>query len=215
MKMTLLPLTVEPTKLRLCVDASFLNLWMRDVPFTLERLADVPHYVYPSSFLTKCDDKSGYDHVLLTVDSRSYFGFSFGGLWFVRTKLPFGWEISPYVYHTIGLAASGFLRAQGVPCSLFIDDRLNGELLTSQGPWSLLPAERPRMDAAKAAIYVLLSVLVSLGYTIGIKKSVLWPTTALEFIGLIVDSEGQCFLIPRSKIDSFEVLREHILSSKS
>ena len=63
------------------------------------------------------------------------------------------------------------------------------------------------MDAAKATIYVVLSVLVSLGYTIGIKKSVLWPTTALEFLGLIVDFERQSFLIPRSKIDSFAVLR--------
>ena len=60
------------------------------------------------------------------------------------TTLPFGWKIAPYVYHTVGLAASGFLRAQGVPCSFYIDDRLNGELLTSQGSWSLLPAERPR-----------------------------------------------------------------------
>ena len=63
------------------------------------------------------------------------------------------------------------------------------------------------MDAAKAAIYVVFSVLVSLGYPIGIKKSVLWPTTALEFLGLIVDFERQSFLIPRSKIDSFAVLR--------
>ena len=63
------------------------------------------------------------------------------------------------------------------------------------------------MDAAKAAIYVVFSVLVSLGYTIGIKKSVLWPTTAREFLGLIVNSERQSLLIPRSKIDSFAVLR--------
>ena len=134
------------------------------------------------------------------------------------TSLTFGWKISPYVYHTVGLAASGFLRAKGVSSSLYSDDRLNGELLTSKGLWSSLPAERLvqfRIDAAKAAIYVVLSVLVSLGYTIGIKKSVLWPTTALEFLGLIVDSERQFVLIPRSKIDSFAILREHILSSKS
>ena len=63
--------------------------------------------------MTKCDDKSGYDHVLLSEDSQTYFGFSFGGLWFVCITLPFGWKISPYIYHTIGLAASGFLRKGG------------------------------------------------------------------------------------------------------
>lgn len=170
-----MPLTVEPSKPRLCLDARFLNLWMRDVPFSLDRLADVPRYVYKSSFMTKCDDKSGYDHVMLTKGSQTYVGFSFGGLRLVCTTLPFGWKISPYIYHSIGLAATGFLRSQGVPCSLYIDDRLNGELITATGRWARLPQERSavfRYEAAKAAIYVVLSVLIALGYTIGIKKSI-------------------------------------------
>ena len=110
-----LPLTVEPSKPRLCIDARVLNLWMRDMPFALDKLADVPRYIYQSSFMTNCDDKSGYDQFLLSVNYRSYFGFSFGGLWFVWATLPFSWKISPFVYHTIGLAATGFLRAQGIP----------------------------------------------------------------------------------------------------
>ena len=47
-----MPLTVEPSKPRLCL----LNLWMKDAPFSLDRLADVPRYVYKSSFITKCDE---------------------------------------------------------------------------------------------------------------------------------------------------------------
>ena len=85
-----LPLTVEPTKPRLSLDARFLNLWMKDMPFSLDKFTDVPRYVYKSSYMTKCDDKSGYDHVLLSENSQAYFGFSFGGLWFVCTTLPFG-----------------------------------------------------------------------------------------------------------------------------
>ena len=33
-----LPLTVEPNKPRLCVDARFLNLWMKETPFKLDTL---------------------------------------------------------------------------------------------------------------------------------------------------------------------------------
>ena len=53
-----LPLTVEPSKPRLCLDARFLNLWMRDAPFSLDKLSDVYFvcFVYPNSFMTKCDD---------------------------------------------------------------------------------------------------------------------------------------------------------------
>jgi len=103
----------------------------------------------------------------------------------------------------------GFLRSQGIPCSLYIDDRLNGEILTTTGPWFKLPQERPRafrLEAAKVALYVALSVLIELGYTIGIKNSVLAPTTSLEYRGLIVDSEKHSFLIPQHKRESFALL---------
>ena len=40
-----LPLTVEPSKPHLLVDASFLNLWMADTPFSLDKLAEVPRFV--------------------------------------------------------------------------------------------------------------------------------------------------------------------------
>ncbi|KAK3699432.1 hypothetical protein QZH41_018593, partial [Actinostola sp. cb2023] len=39
-----------------------------------DKLADVPRYVYKDSFMTKCDDKSGYDHVLLQESSQTYVG---------------------------------------------------------------------------------------------------------------------------------------------
>lgn len=114
--------------------------------------------------------KSGYDHVMVTDGSQAYVGFSLGRLWLVCTTLPFGWEISPYIYHSIGLAATGFLRSQGIPCSLHIDYRLNGEIITATGPWSKLSQERPkalRLEAAKATLYVVLSLVLELGDTTG------------------------------------------------
>ena len=63
-----LPLTVEPTKPRLCHDARYLNLWMHDMPFSLDRLIDLPRYVGKDTYQTVLDDKSGYDHILLSED---------------------------------------------------------------------------------------------------------------------------------------------------
>ena len=118
-----LPLTVEPTKPRLCHDARFLNLWMVDMPFSLDSLTHLPRYVGRDTYQTVLDDKSGYDHFLLTEDSREFFGIQWGGWNFVYNTLPFGWKISPYVYHSTGLLASNFFRSIGIPCSLYIDDR--------------------------------------------------------------------------------------------
>ena len=168
--------------------------------------------------MTKCDDKAGYDHVSLSPSSQTYVGgFQWNGFWFVCTTLLFGWKIFPYIYHTISLVASGYLRACGIPCSLYFDHRLNGELLTCQGPWSVLPEYRGqeyRFSAAIAAIYCVLLLLVDLGYTIGITKSVLYPTTSVEYLGLTVDSLKQAFIVPRRKIEALAVLRTNILGCK-
>ena len=45
-----LPLTVEPTKPRLCHDSHFLNLWMRDKPFLLDSIPDLPRNVSRDSY---------------------------------------------------------------------------------------------------------------------------------------------------------------------
>ena len=99
-----LPLIVEPSKSRLCVNARFLNLWMADTYFSLNKLAEVPCFVYVKSFMTKlADDKAGYDDVLLTEEARAYFGFQWDSWWFVNATLPFGWKNSPFIYQSIGL----------------------------------------------------------------------------------------------------------------
>lgn len=124
----IMPLTVEPSKLRLCHDNRFLNLWMADRPFRLDNLSHLPRYLTTGCYQTTLDDKSGYDDILLDLPSRTFFGIKWKGWYFVSNTIPFGWKISAYVYHSTGLLVSHFLRSIGVPCSLYIDDRHNGEL---------------------------------------------------------------------------------------
>ena len=115
----MLPFTVEPSKPHLYQDARFLNNWMRDQPSSLDKLVDVSWYIYKASFLTKCDDKSGYDHILLTERSRKFFAIEWGGWWLVNATLPFGWKQSAFIYHLTGFAASSVIRDLGIPCSLY------------------------------------------------------------------------------------------------
>ena len=111
------PLTVEPRKQRLCYDARYLDLWMQDKPFTLDKFCDLPCYVSKASYQTVLDDKSGYDHLLLMDDSTTFFGIQWGGWFFTYNTLPFGWKCSPYVYHNTGLVASNYLRSM---CALLL-----------------------------------------------------------------------------------------------
>ena len=201
-----LPLTVEPTKPRLCHDARYLNLWMCDMPFSLDSVSDLPRYVQRNTYQTVLDDKSGYDHILLTEESRTFFGIQWGGWYFMYNTLPFGWKLSPYVYHTTGLLASNFFRSIGIPCSLYIDDRHNGELHVplDKGEYCIIDSGDARhLAAAESAVFLVAYHLVRLWYFLGLGKSVLVPSQTVPYLGFLSDSEREVFHLKPEKSQNF------------
>ena len=65
-----------------------------------------------------CDPRVIRDkiHVFLHPSSYTFFGFEWEGRYSVHTTLPFGWKTSAYIYHSISLAATSYIRSLGVPC---------------------------------------------------------------------------------------------------
>ena len=205
-----LPLTVEPTKPRLCHDERFLNLWTRDLPFKLDHLPDLPRYVLPGHFQTTFDDKNGYQHLKIHPDSQEFFSFSWRGYYFSFCTLPFGWKASAFLYHNFGLVVTSAARSLGVPVSQYVDDRHVGQLFSSS-----LAVYQPCRQLALAAAFILLSLLVSAGYFINLAKSSPLPSTSVRFLGFISDSILQAFLVPLDKKDKFKALRQELLGSSS
>ena len=204
-----LPLTIEPTKPRLCHDERFLNLWMNTPKVSFDQISDLPRYVDKGHFQSKLDDRSGYDHILLTKESRKFFGLFWKGWFLVYNTLPFGWSPSSYIYHSTGLGASHFIRSHQVPVSQYIDDQHVGQLRVtkaSHASWSCL-------DLANAAIFIASLTLVSCGYFIGLAKSVFIPTQRILFHGFISDSVKQAFILDEDKRRKFAFLRESLLNS--
>ena len=137
-----------------------------------------------------------------------------GGLVIVSCTLPFGWKESAFVYQTLGAAVASFFRDEGIPCSIYIDDRLIGELMMSSGPLFVPVNQRsPNFGekAAQAAIFLVCFMLVGLGYVLNLTNCCLIPVTALKFLGFFVDSGMQSFKIPAEKLKKFADLRESIL----
>ena len=58
------------------------------------------------------------------------------GWYLVSATLPFGWKNSPFVYQTVGLGPTHYFRSLGITGSLYIDDRLVGEIFAFEGLWS-------------------------------------------------------------------------------
>ena len=184
--------------------------------FKLDSLAGLPRYVFPSSFQSVCDDKSGYDHVLLSPESRPYFGFEWGGWYFTSNSIPFGWKASAYIYHSIGLLASHYFCSLRIPCSLYIDDRHTGKIqLSPLAPGYASPSfdRHKSLARANSAIFLVCFTLINLGYFLGIKKSILIPTQIVPFLGFLVDSVRQSYLLIEEKKQKFLSLLRHVLHS--
>ena len=63
------PLTVEPSKPRLCINLMYLNNWIRDIHFTWDTLKHIPRIVKDNAYFTTINDKSGFDNVFLSKNS--------------------------------------------------------------------------------------------------------------------------------------------------
>lgn len=199
-------LTVEPTKPRLCINLMYLNNWMRDAPFSLDTLKDVPRVTKQEAFYSLVDDRSGFDNVLLENDSRDLVCFQWGGYFFRFRSLPFGFKLSSYVYHSLNLQPVSYIRSKfSIPIFLYIDDRLIEEIR------SVLHGDGQLR--ALLANYIVCEILVRLGYCINLGKSVFVPTQTPIFLGFTVDSVNRCFRLTSEKKAKFAELREACLCS--
>ena len=134
------------------------------------------------------------------------FGLRWDGCYFVYASLPFGWKASAYVYHSTGLVAISYIRTLKVPCSQYINDRHNGQLVTPTGcNWC-------DFQKAEAAAYIFTSIFTTLSYTIALSKSSLLPSQCVRFLDYLSNSLLMAFILPDDKKEKFRVLRETILS---
>ncbi|VDI70479.1 Hypothetical predicted protein [Mytilus galloprovincialis] len=198
------PLTVEPTKPRLCINLMYLNNWIKDISFSLDTLKNVPRAVRENAYFTSIDDKSGFDNVMLSEDSRGLVGFQWGGFYFIFKTLPFGFKLSSYIYHTLNLQATSYIRRKFlIPVHLYIDDRLVEEVRK--------PGLKAGVSSALLANYIVCEVITRLGYCINLDKTVFIPSQSVVFLGFVVDSVARCFRITESKKQKFINLREDCL----
>lgn len=67
------------------------------------------------------------------------------------------------------------------------------------------------IELTERVLYIVCNILVRLGYFVGLKKPSLQPNKSLKFLGLVIDSCKQTFLIPDEKKVTFAKMRGHIL----
>lgn len=203
-------LTVEPTKPRLCLNLMYLNCFMKDTPFSLDSLQDIPHLIKRNSFMSKLDDKSAYLNMMVTENCRHLLAFQWSGHVFCSNTLVFGWKNAAYVYHTTNLEVMSFLRKLSITGLLYIDDRLLEE-------YNGTVPQNMDDSFSRACIAMKLSIklLVSLGFYLGIDKCIFRPCQEIVFLGMWVNSVACSFFVTEKRKQKIMRLREFMLDRVS
>ena len=109
------------------------------------------------------------------------------------------------MYHTTGLVTSHRLHSLNIPSLLYTDDRPNGQLTFPAGSLhsaigALASMDEVNFALARRGIFLTCYVLTSLGYFIGLANCLLTPQKQVPYLGFIIDSEQQAFiLLPHKK----------------
>jgi len=187
------PLNVVPKKggkLRLIIDLRHLNAHCEAPSFVYEDINTVLQLVSPGDQLVTFDIKSGFHHVPIAPESQSYLGFQWRGKFYYWCVLPFGLNISPFVFCKILRPVVSYLRNLGLKLVIYVDDGILG---------------------AKPNVIIqhrdtLLDLFYELGWCINLEKSFLEPDTSRDFIGYVVstaNADNNVWVkIPRVRIAS-------------
>ena len=200
MPLLLSPLTVEPSKPRLCVNMSqtlnpactFPNTPLEGLDAVQDNARGGPRYG------AACDENAGYTHHRLDAASLVLFGVMFLGYVFVLATLPFGWSPSCYYHQWHGIIATAYYRTLGGLCSQYIDD--HGVLSTELGAGASARATARRQVYA---FYLLKGLYF--GYYWSLAKTMWDVSLEIPILGLLLDTPHQAWRVP---LDRRRVYRE-------
>jgi len=189
------PLTVEPTKPRLCFALLELNDACDCPPTELEGCQAVQDNATGGPrYGAACDEANGYGHHFVDDASRNLFGALFCGYVFVQTVLPFGWKCSCHYHQFHGMVVTSYWRRLGKRVSQCIDDHGLFARLVGTGHLALADARRDCHGFC---------VLKSLHFGHHWSPSKTATDVSLSFVvlGLRVDTEPQAWFVPTSRLE--------------
>lgn len=175
-------------KLRLCVDANYVNIFEPYEPVQFELLPDVFPLIRAGDWGFVTDCTKGYLHLPLHPSAQRFLCVAFEGTTYMFKALPFGLSSAVKAYTDLATVAYMPLRRQGCRFSFMIDDRI-GVAATRQACW---------LD-----IFVTVRIICALGFHLGLAKCVLWPCQRLKYLGMMLALDTLQCSVPNLKLQKF------------
>ncbi|XP_076548552.1 uncharacterized protein LOC117600481 isoform X1 [Osmia lignaria lignaria] len=147
-----------------------LNDFIQTLHFKMEDIRTAAGLDHPGCFMGTLDLQDAYYLVPIHVSSRKYLRFKFLGRVYQFTCLPFGLNLSPFIFTKLLKPVASMLRSRGFKSVIYLDDFLCiGENYES--------CEKNIIETCK--------LLESLGFLINERKSCRTPALRCKFLGVI------------------------------
>ena len=186
-------------KLRLVVDARYLNLFIRYAAFSYETLHSAIALLQPGDWMFTTDFKSGYHQIPMHESTWQYLGTEVDGQIYVMPYLPFGVSSACREYTAVMQCVYKPLRAVGMRLASYIDDALGRGSTEAE---------------AKYLVTTLCRLLTALGFFLSINKCMLQPRQQALFLGMLLDTVLERCTVPEEKIQYFKQQVEALLRGK-
>ena len=161
--------------------------------FKMEGIRVVKSLIQKGDWMVKLDLKDPFLSVPIHSTHRRYLRFQWEEQAWEFQTLPFSLSSAPCVFTKLLKPAVATMHRLGMRLVLYLDDML-------------ILAQTIQMT--RECLATALELLLSLGFVINLKKSVLSPTQKIEFLGFQIDS--QRMIMPQQKVKSLKQRARHL-----
>jgi hypothetical protein len=188
----------ESDKFRMIFNLTQLNTFVEYHHFKMETLETALKLVTPDAVMGSLDFTDAYYTLPMYHDHQKFLKFTFDGTKYKFLSVPMGLSSAcRYFTKIMKIPLSALRQNHGISITGYIDDTFLIENTASQ---------------CKKALELAGDLFQKLGFMINMRKSVLTPTTRLEYLGFIIDSHDMSVVPTREKIGKLKKAARKLLS---
>lgn len=177
-------------KKRLILDLTYVNRFIQTQRFKMDTLQVAAPFFSENGWAFIYDILKGYYHIDISLEFRTYLGFSFelkGVVFYAQyTVCPFGLSPAPWLFTKLLRPVVTSWRSAGMIHFLYLDDGVGVNASRAQ---CAIESQRVRSD------------LLSLGFHEQPDKCQWEPTQCIKWLGFIVDLKSFCIRAPPEKVN--------------
>jgi hypothetical protein len=170
---------------RFVINLKPLNEFIDCPHFKMEDIRTAISLVSKNCFMAVIDQKDAYHAIAIKPQFRKYLKFRWNGILYEYTCLPFGLNVGPRIFTKIMKPVLAHLRGRMFISVSYLDDML---------------IVGKSLSVCLENLTVTLELFSQLGFLVNHKKSQLIPSTIVQYLGFILNSNTMRIYLPENKV---------------